>query len=146
MEDYEIIKNTLYKLEENNEVTEYLYTVDNYLKNDNLPMSISYNLNFLAGLIAIKNDEFDLCLPYLMKSYTNYQRIEGLILLVKYYYEMRRYLLAYSLSMVCLMTNEIPDIGCNEYVYKFEKYLVHSKICYHIQKFEEGEITLKKGY
>ena len=31
MEDYEIIKNTLYKLEENNEVTEYLYTVDNYL-------------------------------------------------------------------------------------------------------------------
>ena len=80
-----------------------------------------------------------------MKSYTNYQRIEGLILLVKYYYEMRRYLLAYSLSMVCLMTNEIPDIGCNEYVYKFEKYLVHSKICYHIQKFEEGEITLKKG-
>ena len=140
------IKNHLNELESEKEYTEYLFSVDKYLsEDDNLPMSIQFTLNYLAGIIAMKMDDFDMAIPYLMKTYYQFQRIEGLVLVVSYFYEIERHLLAYSLSMVSIMTKYIDDIGCNDLVYDFQRYLLHAKICLKVAKFEEGIDVLKKS-
>ena len=145
MNEIECQVNVIKNLIDNKEYTEALFEIDECLKMKEIPMSISYMLNHQAGLICLQNiNDFDMSLSYLMKTYTNYQQIEGLLEIVSYYQRNNRTMLAYSLSVVCLFTNIIPDISCNEFIYDYMRYYIHSMICLDFGKYGEAIENIKK--
>lgn len=89
--------------------------------------------------------DFDLALPYLMKSYIDFQRIEGLIVIVKHYMNINRYIIAYSLGLVCLFTDKIDNIGCDNFVYDYERHYVLSQICMEMKRYDEANSHIKKA-
>ena len=99
----------------------------------------------LAKYYAEEENDFDKALPWLMNSYVQFERIEGLIQIVKLYMRMDRYLLAYSLALVCLFTQKFDDIGCDEFIYDFERHYLLAKICVKLGKKEEGTAHIKKA-
>ena len=98
----------------------------------------------LAKYYAEEND-FDKALPWLMKSYSEFERIEGLIQLVKCYMSMNRFLLAYSLALVCLFTEKFEGAGCDQFIYDFERQYLLAKLCVKLNKLEEGTHHIKKA-
>lgn len=99
----------------------------------------------IAKYYAEEENDLDNALPWLMKSYSEFERIEGLIQLVKYYMSMNRYMLAYSLALVCLFTQKFDDIGCDVFIYDFERHYLLAKICVKLNKKEEGTAHIKKA-
>jgi len=99
----------------------------------------------LAKYYIEEDKDLDKALPWLMKTYSEFERIEGLIQIVKYYMSMNRVLLAYSLALVCLFTNKIENIGCDEYVYDFERHYLLARLCVKLNKLEEGTHHIKKA-
>ena len=147
--NYIHILNHITEFVDEKEYTEALYNIDIYLKDDDdklkLPMNIKFALNYIGGIICQNNmNDFDMSLPYYMKTYSEYGRIEGLLNVVKYYNNMQRTILAYSLSIVCLFTKEIPDINCDKFVYDYERYYVHSLISLNMHKYGEAVENIKK--
>ena len=145
--NYIHILNNITEFVDQKEYTEALYNIDIYLNDDKLklPMNIKFALNYIAGIICQNNmDDFDMSLPYYMKTYSEFGRIEGLLSVVKYYNNMKRTILAYSLSIVCLFTKEIPDINCDKFIYDYERYYVHSLISLNMHKYGECIENIKK--
>lgn len=99
----------------------------------------------LAKYYAEEEKDFDEALPWLFKSYAEFERIEGLIQVVKYYMAMNRFLLAYSLALVCLFTQKFEGVGCSEFIYNFERHFLLAKICLKLNKKEEGISHIKKA-
>jgi tetratricopeptide (TPR) repeat protein len=111
---------------------------------DEHPINIKFVSTLRLGEIYLINlKDFDKSLPYLMKSYTLYERIEGLIYLVKFYFDNDRLLFSYALACVCLFTKEFEGAGCDKYVYEFERYFLMGKICLKMQKYEEANDMIK---
>ncbi len=92
-----------------------------------------------------EENDFEEALPWLMKSYSQFERIEGLIQVVKYYMSMDRFLLAYSLALVCLFTQKFENIGCDDFIYDFERHFLLAKLCVKLNKLEEGISHIKKA-
>lgn len=124
------------------------------LISDNL--KVYYNENSLTSekFIACMNlskyyiqeeNDFDKALPWLIKTYSEFERIEGLIQVVKYYIGMNRFLLAYSLGLVCLFTEKFENIGCDSFIYEFERHYLLSQLCVKLNKLEEGTHHIKKA-
>ena len=99
----------------------------------------------LAKYYCEEENDFDKALPWLMKTYSEFERIEGLIQVVKCYISMNRILLAYSLCLVCLFTEKFENIGCNEFVYDFERHFLLAQLCVKLNKLEEGTHHIKKA-
>jgi hypothetical protein len=99
----------------------------------------------IAKYYAEEENDFDKAFPWLMKSYSEFERVEGLIQVVKYYMRIDRYLLAYSLALVCLFTQKFDDIGCDDFIYDFERHYLLAKICVKLNKKEEGTHHIKKA-
>ena len=99
----------------------------------------------LAKYYVEEENDLDKALPWLMKSYSEFERIEGLIQVVKYYMGMNRFLLAYSLALVCLFTQKFDGVGCNDFIYDFERHYLLAKLCVKLNKKEEGISHIKKA-
>ena len=99
----------------------------------------------IAKYYAEEEKDFEEALPWLMKSYAEFERIEGLIQVVKYYMGMNRFLLAYSLALVCLFTQKFDGVGCNDFIYDFERHYLLAKLCVKLNKLEEGISHIKKA-
>jgi len=99
----------------------------------------------LANIYLQDYDDFDRALPWLMKSYSEFQRIEGLICVVKYYMSKQRYMLGYSLCLVCLFTDKFENIGCSDFIYEFERHYLLAQLCLHMKRFEECNSHVKKA-
>lgn len=125
-----------------------------YIINDNLKVYHDENSLTSEKFIACMNlakyyieeeTDFDKALPWLMKTYSEFERIEGLIQVVKYYMKMNRFLLAYSLGLVCLFTEKFENIGCDEFIYDFERHYILTQLCVKLGKKEEGIHHIKKA-
>ena len=99
----------------------------------------------LAKYYIEEENDLDKALPWLMKTYSEFERIEGLIQVVKYYMGMNRFLLAYSLALVCLFTEKFEDIGCSDFIYDFERHYLLAKLCVKLNKLEEATHHIKKA-
>ena len=99
----------------------------------------------LAKYYVEEENDLDKALPWLMKSYSEFERIEGIIQVVKYYMAMNRFLLAYSLGLVCLFTEKFENIGCDDFIYDFERHYLLAKLCVKLNKLEEGTHHIKKA-
>lgn len=116
------------------------------LEHDEHPITVKFVATLRLGEIYLLNlKDFDRALPYLIKSYTAYERIEGLMYLVKIYLENNRLLFAYALACVCLFTKEFEGAGCDLFVYEFERYFLMAKICFKMNKFQEANDMAKKS-
>lgn len=114
--------------------------------NDEYPITVKFVATLRLGEIYLINlKDFNKALPYLIKSYTAYERIEGLMYLVKIYYETNRLLFAYALACVCLFTKEFEGAGCDKYTYEFERYFLMGKITLKMKKYEEANDMIKKS-
>jgi tetratricopeptide (TPR) repeat protein len=136
------------ELDQQEKWIDMLYEIDRAMENhtDQNDIGFFWHLTRRAGLTALyKLKDFDVALPYLMHSYTDFERIDGGFLeIVDYYYKANRKLLALSLCLVCLTVQKIPDIGCSDLVYDYSRYLLHAKICLDVKRYEDGIESVKK--
>lgn len=116
------------------------------LEHDEHPITVKFVATLRLGEIYLLNlKDFQKSLFYLIKSYTAYERIEGLMYLVKIYYDTNRLLFAYALACVCLFTKEFEGAGCDPYVYEFERYFLMAKICLKMKKYSDSNDMCKKA-
>jgi tetratricopeptide (TPR) repeat protein len=125
---------------------DFAITELNKLCNEEHPINVRYVATLRLGEIYFfDKKDFDNAISYLMKSYTSFERIEGLMYLIKIYFESNRTLLAYALGCVCVITNEFEGSGCDKMVYEFERYYLMAKICLRMKKYEEANELVKKA-
>lgn len=116
------------------------------LEHDEHPITVKFVATLrLCEIYLLNLKDFDRALPYLIKSYTTYERIEGLMYLVKIYLENNRLLFAYALACVCIFTKEFEGAGCDPLVYEFERYYLMSRICLKMKKYSEANEMAKKA-
>ena len=53
--------------------------------------------------------------------------------------------MAYSLALVCLFTQKFEGVGCDEFIYDFERHYLLAKLCVKLNKKEEGTHHIKKA-
>ena len=58
---------------------------------------------------------------------------------------MNRFLLAYSLVLVCLFTEKFKNFGCDDFIYDFERHYLLAKLCVKLNKLEKGTHHIKKA-
>lgn len=116
------------------------------LEHDEHPITVKFVATLRLGEIYLLNlKDFQKSLFYLIKSYTAYERIEGLMYLVKIYLENNRLLFAYALACVCLFTQPFEGSGCDLFVYEFERYFLMAKICFKMRKYSESNDMCRKA-
>lgn len=72
------------------------------------------------------NRNFEVALTFLLMSYYNFQRIEGLMLVIERFIEMDRIKIAYMFSCLCQLTESIDNIGCDDFTYKYKRHYLHA--------------------
>jgi glycosyltransferase involved in cell wall biosynthesis len=86
---------------------------------------------------------------YWNKSYLETGRIEGIFDYVEYLFNNKKFLLAYSLSIICILsqtpTYQTFHLPIDHDVYTYKRYMMHAMLCDILNKRDEGIENIKRA-
>ncbi len=138
----ELIEQLDYHLKNNDMDLNKLYSIMGDIQNSELSMNEKFHANMYAGK-HYYDINFEIAQVFLLKSYYDYERVEGLTLIVQKFIQMNRLKLAYMFSCVCIFTNKIDNIGCDEFVYEYQRNYNHAALCMEMKRYEEANYHIK---